>query len=1043
MKLLRRVCLIATIGASSGLAGDAAPRSSFEQTHAPATVLSEGLRIQRAATTGESHRYEAWLSAGDFLEISASQDHFRISVAVKGPDDQILYRLDIPEIDVLPDRLLFVSTSPGRYAIQVSVGGAQPVTFGRERDQPSAAAGSGGYSLQVLAMRPATPQDLSRARWFGVLERAIELAKLRSIRGLQEAIPVYIEAADGWRSLGDVPLEATTLEGLANLTSFFVQFAREAIAARERLVHLYSRMGDRSLEHANWRRLAGEYGKLGRFGDAKAAADRALKLGEALGLRISTAATRRQLGMYEFELGNFARAGELAREAYDFAVSIRHSPLQARALYDLARLDALAGDLEAALTRNTEALTLASGDATATASMLMAIGFNHLARGEFDAAASRLEERLAFGRTIVHRDQEAFTRLGLADVARARGDREDARQRYSAVAAALEAGLQQYRCIAEDRLARMHLEDGRLDDAGAGFERMMQIATGRYHQCEAQAHAGLADVAARRGDLDIADREARRVVELTEAFREAAVSFESRSLGFGALAPAYERAIDISMRRAERGDPDAAARAFVLNEQALARGLLDRLLEARLDANARVPSAMAAERAMAREKWRARLAELDVALRTRPEAQETAALAADASRLAVRVRDLDAQIDAADARQATFIRPRPLTVAAAQALLDDDTVLLEYALGDARSYLFVLSHAEMRTFTLPRRAEIEGIARRVHEQLARPPDGMSTGQTDGSGDRRQLTRLLLEPAASWLTGKRLVVVLPGALSLIPFGALPEPGNAAAPPPMSAGHEIVQVPSATTLAAIRTLTNGRPRALRTAAIFADPIFDARDPRVRRSSSSTAPTSSPPAVRRSGRTLGRLPFSRAEAEAIASLAPGRVDTFLGSNATRDRALDRALFNYRFIHFATHGIVNQDVPSLSSLVLSLVDSTGEGRDGLVMLPDIYDMTLNADLVVLSGCQTALGRQVRGEGPIGLARAFMYAGVPRVVASLWLVDDLATAELMKRFYRGILVDGKTPAAALRAAQRALAADPRWNSPYFWAPFVLQGDWR
>jgi CHAT domain-containing protein len=130
-------------------------------------------------------------------------------------------------------------------------------------------------------------------------------------------------------------------------------------------------------------------------------------------------------------------------------------------------------------------------------------------------------------------------------------------------------------------------------------------------------------------------------------------------------------------------------------------------------------------------------------------------------------------------------------------------------------------------------------------------------------------------------------------------------------------------------------------------------------------------------------------------------------------------------------------------SSLVLSLVDRSGRSRDGFVMVPDIYDMTLNADVVVLSGCQTALGKNVRGEGPIGLARAFMYAGVPRVVASLWPVDDLATAELMKRFYRGMLVNRLAPAAALRRAQQELAADRSWASPYFWAPFVLQGDWR
>jgi CHAT domain-containing protein len=289
-----------------------------------------------------------------------------------------------------------------------------------------------------------------------------------------------------------------------------------------------------------------------------------------------------------------------------------------------------------------------------------------------------------------------------------------------------------------------------------------------------------------------------------------------------------------------------------------------------------------------------------------------------------------------------------------------------------------------------------------------------------------------------------VLVSSGALTIIPFAALPQPGAPGAPP-MIARHEITRVPSATILSAMRVLTAGRARPTMTAAIFADPIFDARDPRVRARSASSAGTRNRPAdpAGPASAPLTRLPFSRGEAQAIASLAPRRVTTYIGPDATRERALSRALADYRFIHFATHGIVNQDVSSLSSLVLSLVDRAGERRDGLVMVPDIYDMTLNADVVVLSGCQTALGKQVRGEGPIGLARAFMYAGVPRVVASLWQVDDLATAELMKRFYKGMLVDELTPAAALRAAQRDLATGRRWASPYFWAPFVLQGDWR
>ena len=178
-------------------------------------------------------------------------------------------------------------------------------------------------------------------------------------------------------------------------------------------------------------------------------------------------------------------------------------------------------------------------------------------------------------------------------------------------------------------------------------------------------------------------------------------------------------------------------------------------------------------------------------------------------------------------------------------------------------------------------------------------------------------------------------------------------------------------------------------------------------------------------------------------MTALAPGQVTTFLDGQARRDRALGLALGDYRFIHFATHGIVHPEVPSLSSIVLSFVDGTGTPHDPFLTLPDIYEMRLNADLVVLSACSTAEGRHVPGEGLIGLTRAFMYAGAPRVVASLWRVNDSATAELMKRFYRGMLVEGRTAAAALRAAQEQVAAMPRWASPYDWAPFVLHGDWR
>ena len=156
-----------------------------------------------------------------------------------------------------------------------------------------------------------------------------------------------------------------------------------------------------------------------------------------------------------------------------------------------------------------------------------------------------------------------------------------------------------------------------------------------------------------------------------------------------------------------------------------------------------------------------------------------------------------------------------------------------------------------------------------------------------------------------------------------------------------------------------------------------------------------------------------------------------------------LSPELHAYRVVHFATHAVADARNPELSGLVLSLVDAAGRPREGFFGLSDIYELDLGADLVVLSGCRTALGKEVRGEGVMGLTRGFLYAGVPRVVASLWRVQDRATAELMSRFYRALWQEGHSPAAALREAQRSLRREPRYRDPYSWAGFVLQGDWR
>jgi CHAT domain-containing protein len=192
------------------------------------------------------------------------------------------------------------------------------------------------------------------------------------------------------------------------------------------------------------------------------------------------------------------------------------------------------------------------------------------------------------------------------------------------------------------------------------------------------------------------------------------------------------------------------------------------------------------------------------------------------------------------------------------------------------------------------------------------------------------------------------------------------------------------------------------------------------------------------------LPRLPFTRIEATAIMSTAPDHAAQWLDFDASKPALLGPDIGRYRIVHVASHTFVDDLHPELSSIVLSTVDRVGNPVDGFVRLEDIFNMRLEAELAVLSACETGTGTPVRGEGVIGLTRGFMYAGTPRVIFSLWKVDDSATAELMKLFYRNLFGSSRLPpSAALRNAQIAISRQARWASPYYWAGFELQGEWR
>lgn len=586
----------------------------------------------------------------------------------------------------------------------------------------------------------------------------------------------------------------------------------------------------------------------------------------------------------------------------------------------------------------------------------------------------------------------------------------------------------------------------------------------------------LARIERDRNNLVEARRHIEAAIQIIETLRTKVASQDYRAAYFASTRHYYETYVDILTRLHERiPNGNFTAAAFQVSEQARARSLLELIKEANLDVRAGADANLLEQERKLEQALNAK-AERHARL-VAAKNDEAEAVAKEINQLTTEYDEVKARIKSKSPRYAALTQPQPLTLKEIQRqVLDDDSLLLEYMLGDERSYLWAVTRTEISSYELPSRAQIEDAARKFRELLTanQPVAGETVEQRQArikdANDRfatesASFSKLVLGPVIDKLGSKRLLIVADGALQYIPFQALAVPattssaaeqaktfGNSNELIPLLVEHEIVNEPSASALALVLSDTAQRKPAPNSIAVFANPVFDADDPRVKsKGAAETSATESQTAkVQEAFRDIGfgegripPLPASREEAEAIMAVAPwGTGLKAIGFDANRATITRPELAQYRIVHFATHGFVDYQHPELSGLVLSLVDQDGKPQDGFLRLHDIYNLKLSANLVVLSACNTGLGKEVRGEGLIGLTRGFMYAGAGGVAASLWKVDDDATAELMKHFYEGMFTKGLTPAAALREAQLGMWKQKRWHAPYYWAAFVIQGQY-
>jgi len=599
-------------------------------------------------------------------------------------------------------------------------------------------------------------------------------------------------------------------------------------------------------------------------------------------------------------------------------------------------------------------------------------------------------------------------------------------------------------------------------------------------QGEAAALYGLAQLARRQRNLPQAREYILAAIQKVESLRTSTTNYRFRRNYLESHYDYYALETDIRMQlyfdlRA-RNDLVEAQKArdaaLFAAERARARNLLDVLMESRADIRQGVSPELLERERNQQNQLTEKQERLQNILAEKGKEKQKADLQREVRSLELSLEDTQSEIRRRSPRYAALTQPQPLKPAEIQALLDDETCILQYALGDERSYLWLITAKEILPYVLPGQATIKQAVEAVNNaiRIYEPRDSadkekqareLRQAMPTFRRRARELSNLILAPAAAKITSKRIVIVADKDLQYIPFSALPAPNQTGSTTAqrqqeftyLIAKHEILYEPSASVLGLLRQ--DSTTKATRTVAVIADPVFSKADERVKNASPADKADRSPSLediqlrriLRGSGDTasdLVRLKYSRVEAQAIKAVAPaGSMMEALDFDANRETVLSDELKQFRIIHLATHGKLDASHPELSALVFSLVDKEGRRRNGFLRLNDIYNLNLPADLVVLSACETGIGKQLKSEGLLGLTRGFMYAGAERVAATLWKVDDIATSKLMERFYTYMLSEGKPASVALRQAQLDIIGSGEFSAPFYWAGFVLQGEWK
>jgi CHAT domain-containing protein/Tfp pilus assembly protein PilF len=937
--------------------------------------------------------------------------------------------------------------------------------------------------LQIAQQPGTTQQNATRAAAERVFQEGMQLYQQGTAESLRQAIAKWQEALKLWQQVDAKSWEANTLYNIGHIYDSLGE-KQEALKYYNQALPILRAVGYKVEEAGTLNNIGSVYNSLGEKQEALKYYNQALPIFRAVGYKAGEATTINNIGIVYSSLGEKQQALKYYNQALPILRAVGDRRVEAITLNNIGSVYSSLGEKQQALKYYNQALPIlrAVGYRRGEAITFSNIGLVYDSLGEKQQALKYYNQALPIFRAVGDKEGEATTLNNIGLVYNSLGEKQQALKYYNQALPILRAvGYRRGEAITLNNIGSVYSSLGEKQEALKYYNQALPIlrAVGDK-EGEANTLSNMAFLERNRGNLKQAQTHIQAAIEIIEDLRTKIANKELRASYFASVQDYYKFYTDLLMEFHKK-DPSKGydALALEVSDRSRARVLIELLTEANIDIRKGIDPKLLAEENSLRSQINAQeklLSELSSKKET-PE-QLLSNTKQQIQDLLKQQQELEVKIRAKNPEYADLIYPQPLTLKEIQQQLDKDTLLLQYSLGEERSYLWAVTPDSLYSYELPGSEKIDKAAKNLYNNYLRNPGMQGVSPEETAKAANELSQLILAPVADKLGQKRLVIVGDEALQYIPFAALtdltPQPPSLSGkgeqdklPSPLRRGvggevnyqplvvnHEIISLPSASTIAILRKQIKGRTKAPKTLAILADPVFSANDERVSGKSSNVANNNidqqlEESALKRSTRNINRSEIQRLEGteeearEILKLISPSENIQAFGFDANYNWATNKQLSQYKMLHFATHGFLDSTEPEFSGIVLSLIDKQGKSQRGFLRLTDIFNLNFPAELVVLSACSTGLGKEVKGEGLVGLTRGLMYAGAARVVVSLWNVNDQATSLLMSQFYSQMLQQGKTPAAALRAAQLKMWEQEKWRNPYSWSAFTLLGEWR